>query len=131
MRNDLLEDAALCHSLREDLAQRRGTARMDYANGTVTITVKQIRPSRKPHALADVAIELRVGGHSLVIDNVKVLPGRSGNWVAMPSYCISTSARDFKYFPTVVLSAGLAGDVSDVILKAYDEWMKEAPASSR
>jgi hypothetical protein len=89
-----------------------------------TVTVLEIRRSRRPtnpNILAEVRLQIELGGHVVGIDDAKILRNRHGQeWLALPSYSITTpGSRDYSYFPSVVLDHDLQLVVEDLALEAY------------
>jgi hypothetical protein len=89
-----------------------------------TVNIFEVRKSRRPtnpNILAEVRLEIKVGGHVIGIDDAKVLRNRQGQeWLALPSYSITTpGSRDYSYFPSVVLDHDLQLVVEDLALEAY------------
>ena len=89
-----------------------------------TVTVLEVRRSRRPanpNILAEVRLEIKVGGHCIGIDDAKILRNRRGEeWVALPSYSITApGSREYSYFPSIILDHALQLEVEDLALEAY------------
>jgi DNA-binding cell septation regulator SpoVG len=98
----------------------------------MNITIKEVRANRRknPNIAAEVTVVLAFGGHTVTIDDMRVLLGKKGPWVAMPSFAIQNGTKDYVYEPAVVLSAGLAGEVEDAVLKAFEKWQQNQQAKA-
>jgi DNA-binding cell septation regulator SpoVG len=99
----------------------------------VTITIKEIRPSRRRSQaiLAEIAVEITFAQHVITIDDTRILSGKRGPWIAMPSYAIQDGSKDYKYAPAVTLSPALQGEFEDTVLGAYKVWIKSSNSGTK
>ena len=89
------------------------------------IRILEVRKPRHHSCAAEVKLELALDGHSITLDDVRVLPGRRGDyWVALPAYSVSNGSRDYRYYPSVTLSGGLMGETEEAVLTAFEDWKK-------
>jgi DNA-binding cell septation regulator SpoVG len=97
----------------------------------MNVKVKSVRPSTKPHRLADSIIELTdADGDSLVIADIRILQNRQGQvWVAMPSRSVNESGRSFQYLPQVEVNRPLNRKIEDAVLAAFEGWKQSTSAS--
>jgi len=87
------------------------------------VNVLDIRPSRKSSAIADLTIEIQTKCGTITIADCRILRNRQNQtWMAMPSYPVPTSGRDFKYEQTVLLSKELRRAVDDAALAGFEKW---------
>jgi len=97
----------------------------------MNIKVRSIKPSTKPHRLADASIELAdCDGDSLVVSDLRILQNRQGQiWVAMPSRSVSDGGRSFQYVPQIEPSRQLQRKIEDAVLAAFEAWKQSQSTS--
>jgi DNA-binding cell septation regulator SpoVG len=97
----------------------------------MNIKVRSIKPSTKPHRLADASVELTDrDGDSLVISDLRILQNRQAQvWVAMPSRSVNDGGRSFQYFPQIEASRNLQRKIEDAVLAAFDDWKQSQSKS--
>lgn len=87
------------------------------------IEVKLISASHRANVLAQAAVTLSDADSSVTISDIRVLENRQGQqWVALPSYAVSSGGKNFSYLPTIELSAPLTRELTARVLEAYESW---------
>ena len=87
------------------------------------VEVKTIGPSHRANVLAQAAVTLSDSDSSVTVSDVRVLENRQGQqWVALPSYAVSTGGKNYSYLPTIELTASLTRELTTRVLEAYEKW---------
>jgi len=97
----------------------------------MNVTVKSVRPSTKPHRLADAIVQLAdADGDSLLISDIRILQNKQGQtWVAMPSRSVSDGGRSFQYLAQVEANRPLNRKIEDSVLAAFEDWKRSQSTS--
>jgi DNA-binding cell septation regulator SpoVG len=87
------------------------------------VEVKTIGSSHRANVLAQAAVTLSDSDSFVTVSDVRVLENRQGQqWVALPSYAVSTGGKNYSYLPTIELSAPLTRELTNRVLEAYERW---------
>jgi len=87
------------------------------------VVVKSVGLSHRSNVLAQAVVELSDGDSSVTISDIRVLENRQGQqWVALPSYAVSSGGKNYSYLPTIELSAPLTRELSSRVLEAFESW---------
>lgn len=94
-------------------------------SNNIQITIDAVRANRRknPTILAEATVTVAFAGHTVTVDDVRILLGKKGPWCAMPSFAIP-NGKEYSYAPAVTLSASLASALEERVLKAFETWQQ-------